>query len=227
MNKDYYNSPHTHQIEGGGDYPEKLLFFVNSLSKIKRISVKKSLTILDVGCHSGEMSALFKKFGDVYGIDLNKKAVEEAKRRGIKAKAGDIFELDQIFKSNYFDIVTAGDIIEHVFDTDLFLKKIKQVLKKDGALLLSTPNLLSLGRRLLAILGKNPYCEYSTKEDGINVGHIRYYTFDNLVTQLKENGFQNVTVETDITNIPIKVIDEIILKINPRFGRELYATAYK
>lgn len=227
MNHDYYNSPHTHQIEGGGNYPEKLSFFVKSIQRIKHNHVQKPLSILDVGCHDGKMSALFKKFGDVYGIDLNKKAIEEAKKRGIKARAADIFQLDQIFKNNYFDVVVAGDIIEHVFDTDLFLKKIRTVMKPDGALLLSTPNLLSLGRRFMAITGKNPYCEYSAREDGVNVGHIRYYTFDNLATQLAENDFKNVKITSDICNFPIKIVDTLLIRLNPRLGRELYATAFK
>lgn len=227
MNKDYYNSAHIHQIEGGGDYPEKLSFFVDSIKKIKHRRRNKNITILDVGCHAGNMSVLFKPFGEVYGIDLNKKAVSDAVKQGINAVAGDVFEIETVFKGKKFDIIVAGDIIEHVFDTDLFLKKLFSVLKEGGVLLLSTPNLLSLGRRLMALLGKNPYCEYSAKEDGINVGHIRYYTFDNLYNQLNENGFKNVTVQTDIANIPIKIIDKLLIKINPKLGRELYATAYR
>ena len=227
MNQDYYNSEHTHQIEGGGDYPEKLSFFVKSIEEIKSHHSKKPLSILDVGCHSGKMSILFKKYGDVFGIDINKKAVEEANKKGIRAKAGDVFEIDTIFKNQTFDIVVAGDIIEHVFDTDLFLKKLRLTMKAGGVLLLSTPNLLSLGRRFMALTGKNPYCEYSAKEDGVNVGHIRYYTYDNLRDQLIQNGFRKVKIKTDITNIPIKIADRLLIKINPRFGRELYATAFK
>ena len=141
MNQEYYNSAHAHQIEGGGDYPEKLSFFVNSIKKIKRQNKKNNITILDVGCHAGNMSILFKPYGEVYGIDLNKKAVGDAVKQGIKAVAGDVFELDAIFKGKKFDAIIAGDIIEHVFDTDLFLKKLRSVLKEGGVLLLSTPNL--------------------------------------------------------------------------------------
>ncbi len=227
MNNDYYNSPHAHAIEGGGNYPEKLDFFNKSLEQIQKSHNSKALKILDVGCHAGGMSVQFKKYGEVYGLDLNKKAIEEAITKGIKAKTGDVFQVDKIFKNSMFDIVIAGDIIEHVFDTDLFLIKLKSVLKPGGVLLLSTPNLLSLGRRFMALLGKNPYCEYSAKENGLNVGHIRYYTYNDLLRQLMETGFKSISVQTDIANIPVKIIDKLVIKMNPRLGRELYATAYK
>ncbi len=227
MNYEYYNAEHTNAIEGGGDYPEKIAFFVNSLQKIKHIKKQKKLSILDVGCHAGKISRLFLEFGEVYGLDLNEKAVEEAKKSKIRAKVGDVFQVDRIFKDLSFDVIIAGDIIEHVFDTDLFLQKLRNMLSPDGVLLLSTPNLLSLGRRYMALIGKNPYCEFSAKEDGINVGHIRYYTYDNLFSQLLENKYQKVKIETDIVNFPVKFIDQLLVRINPRLGRELYATAYK
>jgi len=47
-----------------------------------------------------------------------------------------------------FDFVIAAEVIEHIFDTDKFLNNIYAVFKKSGEIVLSTPNIDSLPRRL-------------------------------------------------------------------------------
>jgi len=227
MDAAYYNTADVHAIEGGGDYPEKISFFVDSVKKYYKKSPHKNLKILDIGCHEGELSRKFKSYGKVYGVDFSKRAVERAQKYGIDAKVADALSIPKIYKTIQFDIVTAGDIIEHIFDTDTFLEGVYSVLKNDGVLLLSTPNIVSLGRRLMALFGKNPYCEYNAKADGLNVGHIRYYSKKNLEDQLADHSYQDVSVVTDITNAPFPFVDVLLLRTFPGLGRELYATAYK
>jgi len=60
------------------------------------------------------------------------------------------------FENNYFDFFFAGEIIEHLFDSRFFLKEIHRVLKINGYLILSTPNLARIDDRLKFLLGKTP-----------------------------------------------------------------------
>lgn len=226
MDKQYYNTVSDFELQQGGYYPQKIAFFKKNLETLKKYH-KRELQILDVACNDGYLSSIYAEYGKVWGVDINEQAVAEAKKKGIQAVVGDVFEIDTLFSQRSFDVVVAGDIIEHVFDTDLFLKKIYSVLDTRGVLLLTTPNLVSLGRRVLSLLGKNPFCEYSAKQNGLNVGHIRYYTFPDIETQLQEVGFSRVVTETDTTNLPSGPIDKIITKIFPYLGREIHAKGYK
>lgn len=226
MDKKYYNDVSSSDLQRGGYYPQKIAFFERNLARMKKM-LGRELRILDVACNDGYLAKIYSKYGRVSGIDLNAEAVKRAIEIGIDARVGDVFDIDTVFTKNSFDVVVAGDIIEHLFDTDLFLKKIYHVLDLKGMVLISTPNIVSLGRRMLSLFGKNPYCEYSAKSDGVNVGHIRYYSFPDLEHQLIENGFRNVKTEADTANLPVLFIDRLVLYFFPHLGREILAKAYK
>lgn len=226
MNQNYYNNVSDFDLQRGGYYLQKIKFFEDNLAQLRK-NLKRDLRILDIACNDGYLGKIYSQYGAVSGVDLNEEAVKKAKENSINAVMGNAFEIDKIFDGKKFDVVIAGDIIEHVFDTDLFLNKIYSVLDTNGVILLSTPNLVSLGRRILTVLGKNPFCEYSAKSDGINVGHIRYYTVKDIKNQLKEIGFKDVRTETDTANLPIKFIDKLVISFFPGFGREIHAKAYK
>lgn len=167
-------------------------------------SVGSNLRVLDIGCNDGFIgSKLMKNGNDVYGIDIVKREVNKAKKLGIKAKVVDIENTNLPYPANYFDFVLLTDVIEHVFDTDGLLKKIYNILKPGGALLITTPNVASLARRFMLLFGLNPFLEYSSEYMDFAVhpvGHIRYYTHSDLRRQLHRNNFRNIVIEGDRIN---------------------------
>ncbi len=183
-------------VELQGYNPDKIRFILDS--------VDTGLRILDVGCNNGFIgSMLLRKKNDVYGIDIAEHKIRRAKKRGVKAIVIDVENESFPFRSNYFDIVLLTDVIEHVFDTDLLLQKIYKVLKPGGTLLITTPNVASLGRRLMLLFGINPFLEYSTRYiDYVPrpVGHIRYYTHSDLRRQLERNNYRSVITKGDRVN---------------------------
>jgi hypothetical protein len=64
----------------------------------------------------------------------------------------------------------------------LVLSKINRALKLGGALVLTTPNIASLFRRLRLLLGKQPIYRY----------HVREYTLGEVVEVVREAGFEVV-----------------------------------
>ena len=90
------------------------------------------------------------------------------------------------------------DVIEHLFDTDKAIAEIRKVLRKDGFLVISTPNLSSFANRLLLLFGYQPLgTEVSTHKhygrpkkynlrEGV-AGHIRVFTYKALIEFLKDN----------------------------------------
>jgi len=149
--------------------------------------------ILDVGCADGSFAKFLKQQGyDVYGIDISSKAINQAVKSGIKASQCDV-EQGINFLDNFFDIVIASEVIEHLYDTDYFLQQLKRITKDDGYLLLSTPNLASLKNRIRLLFGRYP--QYSEFRLGKNQsGHIRNYTVNTLKLQLEENNWQIIQV---------------------------------
>lgn len=126
--------------------------------RVKRILplVGKAGRVLDVGCLDGTIGLALKKLGnEVYGIDASEPGIMEARRRGIDAGLANIEEAFP-FPDGMFDLVFAGEVIEHIFDIDHLFKEFFRVLKPAGTLVLTTPNLAALGRRLLLLLNAIP-----------------------------------------------------------------------
>ncbi|MEA3255570.1 MAG: methyltransferase domain-containing protein [Candidatus Altiarchaeota archaeon] len=117
-------------------YMAKMGFIEDYLNK-----TPKSLRILDAGCGEGVLVEKFHKKGyGIIGLDLNYSSD--------MVKRGDISNMP--FKDQEFDLVLCLDILEHLtFDKqEEALEDIKRVLKDDGILLLSIPNLSHFASRI-------------------------------------------------------------------------------
>ncbi len=95
----------------------------------KVIASYASTNNLDVGF--AQQPNLFLGITD--GLDL-KLPKEKAKNYN------HIFINSSLIPSEKYDSVTAGEVIEHVFNIDQFIKEIHRVLKPNGLFILSTPN---------------------------------------------------------------------------------------
>lgn len=205
-----------------GYHPAKQDFFTATLARLAR----PDLRILDIACNDGELTERYARYGQVIGVDLNAEAVARCRRRGLTCLQGDVLDLPARYDGT-FDVVIAGDIIEHIFDTDALLKKIRALLKPHGTLLLTTPNVASLGRRLLLLLGRNPYLEFSTAlpSSDFNVGHVRYYTAKNLRDQLTAHRFKTIQITGDRVNLYPAYLPRSVARHVPSLSRNLLARA--
>lgn len=94
---------------------------------------------LELGSGSGGMLNQFKQLGfDVEGLDLDPKAVQNAKQKGLKVYQGDIFA--KRFKEDTYDIIFSSHFIEHVTDPIKVIKESLRILKKGGVFMAITPN---------------------------------------------------------------------------------------
>ncbi len=144
---------------------------------LKENLANKKQKILDVGCGTGKNLETFSKFGEVIGIDNSIDAINFCKKRGFKAIKGDIEKMP--FKSNFFDAVTALDVLEHVDDVKA-LKEIKRVLNQDGILIITVPAFSWLWSKWDEVLfHKRRYSAKSLKkvltQNGFKVSKISYF----------------------------------------------------
>jgi len=190
---------------------------------INRFNPEKK-NILDIGCHDGTFLSLVEnRRNNFFGLDANSWAIEQSRKKGIDARQYFFDDESSLpYDDNFFDIIVAGEIIEHIFDTDFFLEEVRRVLKPQGKLLISTPNLASLGRRLFLFFGVSPLVELSPNEPG-SVGHIRYFTFKTLKDLLKKHGFKTLLFQSDCVNFSKNGLTKSahFAKLFPKFGASL------
>lgn len=168
--------------------------------------------VLDLGCGDGQISKKIKDLGfDVYGVDLVKGNLNLARKKGIKTKLGDLNKKIP-FKNDSFDIVYAGEIIEHIYDTRNILSEIKRVLKKEGILIITTPNLVHLPDRINFIRGQTP-AQIKPLHKYLYL-HIRHFTFNSLKEVLTFYGFKIEKFQSTMVVFLRDKRNENIVKIN-------------
>jgi 2-polyprenyl-6-hydroxyphenyl methylase/3-demethylubiquinone-9 3-methyltransferase len=153
--------------------------FLTFLSKLP-----KGQNVLDVGCHVGDMVLRIHQLGfHAYGIDVMSKNIQQAKVSYPHLSFTQAELNEKIpFPDNFFDVIWAGDIIEHVYDTITLFSEFNRVLKKGGYLVCSTPyhGILKMIAIALVDLDRHFHPEHP---------HVRFYTATNFRKILRKYGF--------------------------------------
>ncbi|HNZ28105.1 MAG TPA: class I SAM-dependent methyltransferase [Spirochaetota bacterium] len=159
-------------------------------------------TVLDVGCGYGNLLYKLKdSFDKLYGVEINKTRVEKAKEL-LKDNNFEIIETtveSANFPDEYFDVVVSSDVIEHIIDVFSAFKEMARILKKGGKLIVITPNIADIRRRLTLLFGKFPSTSASDEGFGFNDGteifdggHVHYFTFSALEKLYERYGIANI-----------------------------------
>lgn len=133
-------------------------------------SVVKGRRVLDVGVVQHSVAAfdfdtwlhreIVQSSSSCLGLDIDIDGVDELKRRGFNVIQGDA----QDFKlGETFDIITAGDLIEHLHNFGGFLSSCKEHLREDGVVAISTPNVFwwKTFLHVLFLGDSNPHPEHT------------------------------------------------------------------
>lgn len=149
--------------------------------------------ILDVGCWTGFVGAKLKKKSNyVVGWDISGKAVSQAKQILDKAIVVDL-ESNNWPRVEKFDLILCTEVLEHLFTPEKVLVKLKNYLAPDGRILLSTPNILHIYRRIQFLFGKFEYRDDSI----INRSHLHFFTRDSFIETVERLGLE-VVEENDV-----------------------------
>lgn len=108
----------------------------NSTAALVRKYSKPGDKILDVGVGLGRLLSRFDNL-QRYGMDISWDYLEFTKTKGIEVCFSRIEDMP--YQKDLFDVITCTDVLEHVFDLNLALTKILEVLKPDGTLIVRVP----------------------------------------------------------------------------------------
>lgn len=110
------------------------------------IENKKSKTGLDIGCGSGVITRFISRyFKNFIGVDISRNAIDHCNKMKGENEEYICSNAERIpIEDESIDLVICSELIEHIKEYDRMLDEIYRVLKKEGVLLLTTPNFSSL-----------------------------------------------------------------------------------
>jgi len=203
--------------------------------------------LLDVGCGNGKKLETLKNLGwHATGTDLDPKAVEFAKSKGLDVMCGSLAELN--FHTDEFDAITMNHVIEHAHDPIELLRECRRILKPGGKLVLVTPNTMGLASQTF----KNFWRGWEPPR------HLFIYSPGSMESLLKQAGFVKHAVKTTTHGAPhqymasrrqkltqscneeitythlenlmgfgFQIYELLLLKYNKHIGDEIVAIAHK
>jgi 2-polyprenyl-3-methyl-5-hydroxy-6-metoxy-1,4-benzoquinol methylase len=165
--------------------------------------------VLDIGCGEGFLAAkLAGKGNRIVGVDLlDKPRCAEALTRYVRA------DLDQgleqalpALATQKFDLILLQDILEHLREPERMLEDCVGLLKPNGRVVISLPNVANITVRLALLCGRFKY----TTRGILDKTHLRFYTRRSARHLLEKAGYE--ILERRMTVMPV----DLALGLSPR-----------
>jgi 2-polyprenyl-3-methyl-5-hydroxy-6-metoxy-1,4-benzoquinol methylase len=173
----------------GLDPPDLRLRVEFVLEQLRAAVAGRSPRVLDVGCGEGQLTAELARAGvRVVGVDVAQEPLRRAHARDPTLDLR-VIPVDGRWplEDASFDVVWAGEVIEHVADTTGWLSQVRRVLAPSGTLLLSTP---AHGRLLMLSLALSRR-RFARHFDPL-ADHLRFYSAGTLRRLLQDFGFEQI-----------------------------------
>lgn len=173
--------------------------------------ILSGIKILDIGCFTGDFLYMAAAEGaEVRGVELQKEAVEIA---DIKLP-GRVVQKDiasNPFKNQEFDIITMFGLIEHVKDPASLISNVSKLLKKDGILVIQTPNSGSFLARTM----KKYWPAYTPVE------HIHLFTKKSVKLLLGKHQLKLVFFKNHFKILPVAYVYNMLDVFGPEIKKIL------
>jgi len=170
----------------------------DNIDHLSTAMVPQHSKLLELGCATGFMSRYFlkQKNCQVTGVDLSQTAIKKAKaycQTIIQGNLDKASTWQKIKLNKPFDVVFASAIIEHLKDENLFLNRIREVLKPQGILIITIPNAAHWRQRLNLFLGHWQYQDYGL----LDRTHLRFFTYYSFLDLVKKHQFAVLDIKID------------------------------
>ena len=150
--------------------------------------IGKGKKIIDIGCRDGTLTKHFIDDNDILGVDIDIKALHEAEMNfGIKTIHMDLNGDWNELGDKKFDVVVAGEVLEHLYYPEKILKSILRHMNSEGIFIGSVPNAFSLKNRIRYLFGSKKWTPLSDPT------HINQFSYGELNDILKKQ-FNDVKI---------------------------------
>lgn len=205
-------------VDGTGTrYREKFSDPFSSHSKILKRLQSEGLSgkkVLELGVGDSSLTKRMTEGGAIVDVaELDARLLDGARpycRKAVATNLDDVESLD--FEEQYYDIILAADVLEHLKNPEAVLSRLKKFLRKGGLLIVSLPNVANIYVRLNILFGRFPY---HTK--GIlDATHLHFYTLVTAKKMLVKTGW--AVKKVDVTLIPVGIVFPFLLRAPWRAG---------
>jgi SAM-dependent methyltransferase len=149
--------------------------------------VGRDKVVLEVGCAAGDTAAALVARGcTVSGVDIDESAAEAARPVLDELVIANIDQnpLSEHFKAETFDAILFGDVLEHLLDPWGALRDAATLLRPEGRVVVSIPNVAHAAVRLALLQGRWDY----TDKGLLDRTHLRFFTLDTVCDLLESSG---------------------------------------
>lgn len=163
---------------------------------------------------------LQKTAKEVYGFDFDERGLEILRNSGVKnLYRADLEKLEEVELDETFDVIIAGEMIEHLSNPGLFLRGIKRFMNDNTSLIITTINAYCGFRFLIyGLRGKGGWNE------PVHPDHVAYYSYKTLSLVLERENikvkkfyFYDIGVEHRPFNRWFyNLFNDICVKISPQ-----------
>ncbi|MDB5069329.1 MAG: Methyltransferase type 11 [Candidatus Eremiobacteraeota bacterium] len=187
----------SHQTEAGlpplrerarTDVAERCLHWLRTLVRFRPPPAR----LLEIGCSHGGFLHLARLAGyDAVGIELSAGAVELARAAfAVDVRAGTLESAG--FADGAFDVVASFDVLEHLAQPERSLREMRRVLRRDGLLLIQTPEYRERSRAELEA-ANDPFLKHLGGPD-----HLFLFSKRSIAEILRRTGFPGVAFEPPV-----------------------------
>jgi 2-polyprenyl-3-methyl-5-hydroxy-6-metoxy-1,4-benzoquinol methylase len=150
--------------------------------------------VLELGCSAGHVTqALAGQGCSVVGIEYDEKAAKAAEEWAEEVIVTDLFDPANLAKAvagREFDVVYAGDVLEHLPDPAGVLTECRKALGPGGTVVVSLPNVAHVDVKLALLAGRFEYRDFGL----LDRTHLRFFTRASIGQLFEEAGLQVVEV---------------------------------
>lgn len=196
----------------------------DSLGRIARL-VKPGSHVLELGPAMGYFTHYLKESLDcvVDCVECSSEMAEAAAPYARDMWVGDLDEitLSDRFTADSYDYIIAADVLEHLKNPERVLQMCRPLLKQDGRVLLSIPNVAHA-----ALIAEMMEGRFEYRDEGLlDRTHIRFFTRQNILDIFGETGFKVDTIDT-ITWMPEQTeFTRILEELPPTLRSYLFKNA--
>ena len=181
--------------------------------------------VLEIGCDCGATLMDIKNTfpqAEIYGLELNPSA---AKISGYFSDTivANIEEENVPYEDKTFDYIIFGDVLEHLRNPERVVGYCGRLLKDDGHIIASIPNIMHISVMRELLNG-----DFTYEETGLlDKTHIHFFTAKEIMKMFMRSSFHVDTIES--VAIPISdddenLIDYLMQRSGPDVFREMYST---